>query len=69
MAEAFRGGNLGIMDYLRMKNIQSDTGMRDAIAGTEKPGKAIDSPEAHSVDGTTCHPPADRLDQLNQLAG
>ena len=47
MAEAFRGGNLGIMDYLRMKNIQSDTGMREAIAGTEKPGKAIDSPEAH----------------------
>jgi uncharacterized protein YqfA (UPF0365 family) len=38
MAEAFRGGNLGVMDYLRMKNIQSDTGMREAIAGTEKPG-------------------------------
>jgi uncharacterized protein YqfA (UPF0365 family) len=33
MAEAFRQGNLGIMDYYRMKNIQSDTGMRDAIAG------------------------------------
>lgn len=35
MAEAFRQGNLGIMDYLRMKNIESDTGMRDSIA---KPG-------------------------------
>lgn len=34
MAEAFRAGNLGIMDYLRMKNIQSDTGMRDSIAGS-----------------------------------
>jgi len=34
MAEAFRSGNLGIMDYYKMKNIQSDTGMRDSIAGT-----------------------------------
>ncbi len=33
MAEAFRSGNLGIMDYYRMKNIQADTGMRDSIAG------------------------------------
>ena len=33
MADAFRKGNLGIMDYYRMKNIQSDTGMRDSIAG------------------------------------
>ncbi len=32
MAEAFRSGNLGIMDYYRMKNIQSDTDMRDSIA-------------------------------------
>jgi len=32
MAEAFRNGNLGIMDYYRMKNIQADTEMRDAIA-------------------------------------
>lgn len=36
MAEAFRSGNLGIMDYYRMKNIQSDTSMRDSIAGAEK---------------------------------
>jgi uncharacterized protein YqfA (UPF0365 family) len=33
MAEAFRAGNLGIMDYFRMKNIQADTGMRESIAG------------------------------------
>jgi uncharacterized protein YqfA (UPF0365 family) len=33
MAEAFRSGNLGIMDYYRLKNIQADTGMRDSIAG------------------------------------
>ena len=32
MAEAFRSGNMGIMDYYRMKNIQSDTEMRDAIS-------------------------------------
>lgn len=33
MAEAFRQGNLGVMDYYRMKNVQSDTSMRDSIAG------------------------------------
>jgi uncharacterized protein YqfA (UPF0365 family) len=33
MAEAFRSGNLGIMDYYRMKNIEADTSMRDNIAG------------------------------------
>ena len=32
MAEAFREGSLGIMDYYRMKNVQADTGMRDSIA-------------------------------------
>jgi uncharacterized protein YqfA (UPF0365 family) len=34
MAEAFRAGNMGIMDYYRMKNVQADTGMRDSIAGS-----------------------------------
>ena len=32
MAEAFRNGNLGIMDYYWMKNIQADTEMRETIA-------------------------------------
>lgn len=32
MAEAFRNGNLGVMDYYRMRNIEADTTMRDAIA-------------------------------------
>jgi len=36
IAEAFRSGNLGIMDYYRYKNIQADTKMRDSIA--EDPG-------------------------------
>ena len=35
MAEAFRSGNLGIMDYYRMKNIQADTSMRENIAKPE----------------------------------
>lgn len=33
MAEAFRSGNLGIMDYYKMRNVQADTGMRESIAG------------------------------------
>ncbi|MCP4250068.1 MAG: UPF0365 family protein [bacterium] len=37
MAEAFRTGNLGIMDYYRMKNIDADTGMRRSIGGEDKP--------------------------------
>jgi uncharacterized protein YqfA (UPF0365 family) len=34
MAEAFRKGNMGIMDYYRFRNIQSDTSMRENIGGT-----------------------------------
>ena len=32
ISAAFRNGNLGVMDYMRLKNIQSDTAMRDSIA-------------------------------------
>ena len=35
MAQAFRDGNLGIMDYYKMENIKSDTSMRDAIASSD----------------------------------
>jgi len=35
MAEAFRAGNLGIMDYARYRNVTADTDMRRAIAGGE----------------------------------
>lgn len=39
IAEAFRSGHLGIMDYARYKNLQADTSMRTAIAGdTESQG-------------------------------
>ena len=42
MAEAFRRGNLGIMDYYRMENVQADTSMRESIAagGQEPPPAA-----------------------------
>jgi uncharacterized protein YqfA (UPF0365 family) len=33
MAEAFRSGHLGVMDYQRYRNVQADTTMRQAIAG------------------------------------
>jgi uncharacterized protein YqfA (UPF0365 family) len=36
MAEAFRSGNMGIMDYYNLKNIQSDTDMRKSIADSDK---------------------------------
>lgn len=34
MADAFRTGKLGILDYYRLKNVQADTDMRESIAGT-----------------------------------
>jgi len=34
IAEAFRDGNLGVMDYYRLKNLQADTGMRDSIGNS-----------------------------------
>jgi uncharacterized protein YqfA (UPF0365 family) len=33
MAEAFRNGSFGVMDYYKMKNVQADTSMRESIAG------------------------------------
>lgn len=45
MAEAFRSGNLGIMDYYKLKNIEADTTMRDSISkGT--PGKKSGPPSS-----------------------
>jgi len=41
MAEAFTKGNLGVMDYYRIKNIEADTSMRDAIG---KPVAAAATP-------------------------
>jgi len=41
MADAFRKGNLGIMDYYKMKNIMADTQMRDKI-GSDPSDKKTD---------------------------
>jgi uncharacterized protein YqfA (UPF0365 family) len=38
MAEAFRQGNLGVMDYYRMRNIQADSSMRESIGGAGSGG-------------------------------
>jgi uncharacterized protein YqfA (UPF0365 family) len=43
IAEALRNGNLGIMDYYRLQNIQADTEMRESIAHGGKEAKKLDS--------------------------
>src|SRR5205085_2900567 len=46
IAQAFREGHLGVMDYYNLKNLQSDTDMRHSIAGTSnpsQPGKTTDN--------------------------
>ncbi len=44
MAEAFRTGNLGIMDYYKMKNIEADTSMREAI------GRPASTPDKKKIE-------------------
>ena len=39
MAEAFKNGNLGVMDYYKMQNIQADTSMRESIAKPQQKDK------------------------------
>ncbi len=39
MAEAFRNGNLGIMDYVKYKNVEADTAMRQSIAKPQQVNK------------------------------
>ncbi|MDP9357299.1 MAG: flotillin-like FloA family protein, partial [Chloroflexota bacterium] len=36
LAEAFRNGRLGVMDYYKMENLQSDTQMRSSLAQTDR---------------------------------
>lgn len=43
IAEAFRNGNLGIMDYYKMKNMIADTNMRDAISDAAGPNTDKDN--------------------------
>jgi uncharacterized protein YqfA (UPF0365 family) len=40
MADAFRSGNLGVMDYMKYRNIASDTQMRESIAGGDDSSEA-----------------------------
>jgi hypothetical protein len=42
IAEAFRSGNLGVMDYYKLRNVQADTSMREAIAKPQTVRKADD---------------------------
>ena len=37
MAEALRGGQLGVMDYYQLRNVEADTRMRDSIGGGDAP--------------------------------
>ena len=46
MADAFRQGNMGIMDYYRMRNVQADTDMRESISGQTR--DTPDTPDAGS---------------------
>src|SRR5271163_2497967 len=41
MAEAFRAGHLGIMEYMKIRNVEADTKMRDTIAGPERPQEDV----------------------------
>jgi uncharacterized protein YqfA (UPF0365 family) len=44
IAAAFVNGNLGIMDYYKMQNVQADTEMRQSISGTGKGGNQNPAP-------------------------
>ncbi len=46
IAEAFRNGHLGVMDYYRLQNIQSDTAMRGSISGSVERGSDVPPPSA-----------------------
>ncbi len=39
IAEAFRSGHLGVMDYYRLQNVQADTSMRNSISGQDEQGE------------------------------
>ncbi len=46
MAESFRSGNMGVMDYYKFQNIQADTKMRESISEPPKPKQGPKGPEA-----------------------
>jgi len=44
IAQAFINGNLGVMDYYKMQNVQADTEMRQSISGSGKSGQSPNTP-------------------------
>ncbi len=44
IAQAFVSGNLGVMDYYKMQNVQADTEMRQSISGSGKSGQSPNTP-------------------------
>jgi uncharacterized protein YqfA (UPF0365 family) len=48
IADAFRSGNLGVMDYYKLRNLQADTDMRDAIAKPASKQTPIDKNKQES---------------------
>ncbi|GET24099.1 MULTISPECIES: flotillin-like protein FloA [Prolixibacter] len=46
ISEAFKNGNLGIMDYMKYKNINADTAMRDSIARDENSSSSSDNSQS-----------------------
>jgi uncharacterized protein YqfA (UPF0365 family) len=44
IAQAFINGNLGVMDYYKMQNVQADTEMRQSISGSGKSGQTPNTP-------------------------
>jgi uncharacterized protein YqfA (UPF0365 family) len=44
IAQAFVNGNLGVMDYYKMQNVQADTEMRQSISGSGKSGQSPNNP-------------------------
>lgn len=44
IAQAFITGNLGVMDYYKMQNVQADTEMRQSISGSGKSGQSPNNP-------------------------
>jgi len=49
IADCFRSGHLGIMDYYRMKNILADTSMRQSIAGSAGETGSTGSEGSHTL--------------------
>jgi uncharacterized protein YqfA (UPF0365 family) len=45
LADAFRSGKLGVMDYYKMENIQADTSMRSSIAGGDAGSSGASKPK------------------------